>query len=148
MSENQDNIQDVNQYMGADTIDIMVPDIPLPPEPEEKAEEIEDKVDGAFKFAFIGAGQGGSRIAETFHKLGYRKIGILNTAEQDMNSINVENKLCIGTGGAGKDRAVAEKCFNERRDDVLDFMRRSFGDDVDRVFICAGAREEARERVL
>jgi len=139
MSENQDNIQDVNQYMGADTIDIMVPDIPLPPEPEEKAEEIEDKVDGAFKFAFIGAGQGGSRIAETFHKLGYRKIGILNTAEQDMNSINVENKLCIGTGGAGKDRAVAEKCFNERRDDVLDFMRRSFGDDVDRVFICAGA---------
>jgi cell division GTPase FtsZ len=139
MSENQDNIQDVNQYMGADTIDIMVPDIPLPPEPEEKAEEIEDKVDGAFKFAFIGAGQGGSRIAETFHKLGYRKIGILNTAEQDMNSINVENKLCIGTGGAGKDRAVAERCFNERRDDVLDFMRRSFGDDVDRVFICAGA---------
>jgi cell division GTPase FtsZ len=139
MSENQENIQDVSQYMGANTIDIIVPDIPLPPEPEEKAEEIEDKIDGAFKFAFVGAGQGGSRIAETFHKLGYRKIGVLNTAEQDLNSINVENKLCIGSGGAGKDRAVAEKCFKERRDDVLDFMRRSFGDDVDRVFVCAGA---------
>jgi len=139
MSGNTDTVQDVNQYMGADTIDIIVPDIPLPPEPEEKAEEIEDKIDGAFKFAFIGAGQGGSRIAETFHKLGYRKICILNTAEQDMNSINVENKLCIGSGGAGKDRSVAEKCFKERRDDVLDFMRRSFGDDVDRVFVCAGA---------
>ena len=139
MSENQENIQDVSQYMGADTIDIVVPDIPLPPEPEEKAEEVEDKIDGAFKFAFIGAGQGGSRIAETFHKLGYRKIGILNTAEQDLNSINVENKLCIGSGGAGKDKGVAAKCFNERRDDVLDFMRRSFGDDVDRVFVCAGA---------
>ena len=139
MSDNQENIQDVSQYMGADTIDIIVPDIPLPPEPEEKAGEAEDKVDGAFKFAFIGAGQGGSRIAETFHKLGYRKIGILNTAQQDLNSINVENKLCIGSGGAGKDKAVAAKCFNDRRDDVLDFMRRSFGDDVDRVFVCAGA---------
>ena len=137
MSE-QDNIQDVTQYMGAASIDIVVPDIPLPPEPEEK-KEVEDQVDGAFKFAFIGAGQGGSRIAETFHKLGYRKVGVVNTAQQDLNAINVDNKLCIGSGGAGKDRAVAAECFKERRDDVLDFMRRSFGDDVDRVFVCAGA---------
>ena len=35
MSE-QDNIQDVSQYMGAASIDLVVPDIPLPPEPEEK----------------------------------------------------------------------------------------------------------------
>tara|TARA_R110000751_G_scaffold171517_4_gene277970 strand:- start:87 stop:1244 length:1158 start_codon:yes stop_codon:yes gene_type:complete len=137
MSE-QDNIQDVTQYMGAASIDIIVPDIPLPPEPEEK-KEVEDKIEGAFKFAFIGAGQGGSRIAETFHKLGYRKVGVVNTAQQDLNTINVDNKLCIGSGGAGKDRSVAAECFKERRDDVLDFMRRSFGDDVDRVFVCAGA---------
>ena len=139
MSDNQENIQDVSQYMGADTIDIIVPDIPLPPEEPEKKGEVEDKVDGAFKFAFIGAGQGGSRIAETFHKLGYRKVAIVNTAQQDLNGIDVENKLCIGSGGAGKDRSVAQKCFSEKRDDVLDFMRRSFGDDVDRVFVCAGA---------
>lgn len=138
MSENTDNIQDVSQYMGAETVDIMVPDIPLPPKPEEK-KEVEDQVDGAFKFAFVGAGQGGSRIAETFHKLGYRKVGIINTAQQDLNTINVKNKLCIGSGGAGKDRDVASKCFKERADDVLDFMRHSFGEDVDRIFICAGA---------
>ena len=138
MSENTDNIQDVSQYMGAETVDIVVPDIPLPPEPEEK-KEVEDEVDGAFKFAFVGAGQGGSRIAETFHKLGYRKVGIINTAQQDLNTIDVKNKLCIASGGAGKDRAVAAKCFKERADDVLDFMRHSFGEDVDRIFICAGA---------
>jgi cell division GTPase FtsZ len=139
MSENTDNIQDVNQYLGGTDIDIVVPDIPLPPEPEEK-KEVEDQVDGAFKFAFVGAGQGGSRIAETFHKLGYRKVGIINTAQQDLNTVNVENKLCIGSkGGAGKDREVARKCYAERADDVLDFMRRSFGEDVDRIFICAGA---------
>jgi len=136
MSENTDTVQDVNQYFGG--TDIIVPDIPLPPEPEEK-KEIKDEVEGAFKFAFVGAGQGGSRIAETFHKLGYRKVGIINTAQQDLNTVNVENKLCIGEGGAGKDRAVARKCFEEKKDDVLDFMRRSFGEDVDRIFICAGA---------
>ena len=38
MSENKDNIQDVNQYMGGVDIDLVVPDIPLPPEPEEKKE--------------------------------------------------------------------------------------------------------------
>ena len=109
MSENTDNIQDVSQYLGATDVDIVVPDIPLPPEPEEK-EEVEDKVDGAFKFAFVGAGQGGSRIAETFHKLGYRKVGIINTAQQDLNTVNVENKLCIGSkGGAGKDREILLK---------------------------------------
>ncbi|HIL27149.1 MAG TPA: hypothetical protein EYG21_07175 [Nitrospinaceae bacterium] len=136
MSENTDTVQDVNQYFGG--TDIIVPDIPLPPEPEEK-KEVKDEVEGAFKFAFVGAGQGGSRIAETFHKLGYRKVGIINTAQQDLNTVNVENKLCIGEGGAGKDREVARKCFEEKKDDVLDFMRRSFGEDVDRIFICAGA---------
>jgi len=138
MSENKDNIQDVNQYMGGVDIDLVVPDIPLPPEPEEK-KEVKDEVEGAFKFAFIGAGQGGSRIAESFHKLGYRKIGVVNTAQQDLNTVQVDNKLCIGSGGAGKDRSVAAKCFEEKKDDVLDFMRRSFGEDLDRIFVCAGA---------
>jgi len=138
MSENKDNIQDVNQYMGGVDIDLVVPDIPLPPEPEEK-KEVKDEVEGAFKFAFIGAGQGGSRIAESFHKLGYRKIGVVNTAQQDLNTVHVDNKLCIGSGGAGKDRSVAAKCFEEKKDDVLDFMRRSFGEDLDRIFVCAGA---------
>tara|TARA_Y100001938_G_scaffold142855_1_gene214768 strand:+ start:3531 stop:4682 length:1152 start_codon:yes stop_codon:yes gene_type:complete len=138
MSENKDNIQDVNQYMGGVDIDLVVPDIPLPPEPEEK-KEVKDEIEGAFKFAFIGAGQGGSRIAESFHKLGYRKIGVVNTAQQDLNTVHVDNKLCIGSGGAGKDRSVAAKCFEEKKDDVLDFMRRSFGEDLDRIFVCAGA---------
>ena len=47
--------------------------IPIPePEEEQVAEkEIKDEVETAFKFAFIGAGQGGSRIAETFYDFGY-----------------------------------------------------------------------------
>jgi cell division GTPase FtsZ len=119
--------------------DISLPDIPMPTAEPEQVKEIKDEIDVAFKFAFVGAGQGGSRIAETFHQLGYRKVAVLNTAEQDLNTVNLNNKLCIGEGGAGKDPKYAAKVFAERRDDVIDFMRYSFGEQLDRIMICAGA---------
>ena len=73
-------------------VDISIPDMLLPPEPEEDVEdEIKDAVDVSFNFAFIGAGQGGSRLAETFHTLGYRKIAALKTAEQDLNTVKIDN---------------------------------------------------------
>ena len=87
----------------------------------------------------MGAGQGGSRIAHSFHKLGYRKLSAINTAQQDLNTIDLENKLCIGEGGAGKDPSKAESSFADRKEDILDFMRYSFGEDFDRLFVCAGA---------
>ena len=128
---------DVNEYQYGSP-DLIVPDIPMPSPPKQK-EEIQDKVEGAFKFAFIGAGQGGSRIAEIFHKLGYRKIAVINTAQQDLNTIKVDHKLCIGDGGAGKNPDVARKKFDERKEDILDFVRDNLGDGIDRYFVCAGA---------
>ena len=42
------------------------------------------------------------------HKLGYRKLSAINTAQQDLNTIElIENKLWIGEGGAGKNPEVA-----------------------------------------
>ena len=88
-------------------VDITMPDIPIPEAVEPKIEKNKDECDAAFKFAFVGAGQGGSRIAHSFHKLGYRKLSAINTAQQDLNTIDLENKLCIGEGGAGKDPSKA-----------------------------------------
>ena len=82
---------------------------------EEKVEKNKDECDVAFKFAFVGAGQGGSRIAHAFHRLGYRKLSAINTAQQDLNTIDLEHKLCIGTGGAGKDPSKAKSDFEERK---------------------------------
>lgn len=118
--------------------DVSLPEIPMP-SVEKKVDDVKDECEVAFNFAFIGAGQGGSRIAEAFYNLCYRKLSAINTAQQDLNTIKLENKLCIGDGGAGKNPAVAKQLFNERREDVLDFMRDSWGSDVDRVFVCAGA---------
>ncbi len=136
----EENEQPLESTPQTNDIDISLPDLLIPPPAaEEKVDEIKDEVDVSFNFAFIGAGQGGCRIAETFHTLGYRKIAALNTAEQDLNTIKLDNKLLIGDGGAGKDRAFADGIFQERREDVIDFMRYSFGDQIDRIFVCAGA---------
>ena len=121
MGESEQGMVGYNTPSGPD---LALPDIPMPVAQPEQTVEVKDEIDVAFKFAFIGAGQGGSRIAETFHGLGYRKIAVLNTAEQDLNTINLNNKLCIGEGGAGKDPKVAEKKFAERREDVIDFINK------------------------
>ena len=131
---------DIISYNMGDGADVSLPEIPMPAAPAKKEnEDVKDKCEVAFKFAFMGAGQGGSRIAEAFYNLGYRKLSAINTAQQDLNTIKLENKLCIGDGGAGKNPQIAKKLFHEKKDDVLDFMRDSWGSDVDRVFICAGA---------
>jgi cell division GTPase FtsZ len=140
MSEEQQNDEQIKALYDEASVDITLPDIPMPePEPERKT-EVKDELDGAFNFAFIGAGQGGSRIAETFYKLGYRKVAAINTAMQDLNTLkDIENKLCIGDGGAGKDLKVAEELFNKKAEDVLDFMKYSFGEELDRVIVSLGA---------
>ena len=135
--EKDDNII---QSMYGETPDIEMPDLIVPPPASSvNTDFIEDEVDAAFKYAFIGVGQGGSRIAETFHKIGYRRIAVLNTAQQDLNTIDLENKLCFGEGGAGKNPEKAANLFKDNREDITDFLRRSLGDGYDRIFVCAGA---------
>ena len=123
----------------APDIDVTVPNIPMPE--QVQSAEIKDTFDAGFKFAFIGSGQGGSSIAQTFYKLGYRRVCAVNTAEQDLAHIGLPaaSKWCFGDGGAGKDPAKAGKLIAEKKEDALDFMRRSFGPGFDRVIICAGA---------
>ena len=138
--DEQKQEEQIQALYGEAEVDISMPEIPMPePEPEKKT-EVKDEIDVAFNFAFIGAGQGGSRIAETFHQLGYRKTAAINTAMQDLNTLKlIENKLCIGDGGAGKDPKVAEELFNKKAEDVLDFMKYSFGEELDRIIISVGA---------
>ena len=125
MSEEQQNDEQIKALYDEASVDISLPDIPMPEPEPEKETEVKDELDGAFNFAFIGAGQGGSRLAESFSKLGYRKLAVLNTAQQDLNTIKlVSNKLCIGDGGAGKNPDVAEKLFVDRKEDVFDISDR------------------------
>jgi len=144
MNENEnENDEQIKSFYGES--DISIPDDLLVPESvgEVKsyhAHDVEDDVKVSFKFCFLGVGQGGSRLAETFSKLGYNRVAAINTASSDLNALSLKQKLCIGEGGgAGKDPAVAAQKLEENKEDVIDFMRYSFGESFDRIFICAGA---------
>jgi len=127
-----------NKEQVDDTFNMDLPDIPEPT--EAVSTEINDEHPVGFKFGFIGSGQGGSRIAETFYKLGYRRVCVVNTAEQDLATIDVPNKLKLGTAqGAGKDRSVAKQVTIQHKEDIEDLFRRSFGKDIDRIFVTVGA---------
>ena len=134
-----ENIDDLSSYGGEDHVDISLPDMPVPEVLSESTKEIEDEFDGAFKFGFIGAGQGGGRLAETFHKFGYRRVCAINTSPQDLNTLNLDNKLIIGDGGAGKDMELAKQKYEEHKDDAYDFVLDSMGENFDKLFVCAGA---------
>lgn len=120
-----------------------VPDMPMPDLTAIDAEVVKDECRGAFKFAFVGAGQGGSRIAEAFWKMGYRRVCCINTNKQDLAAIQIPdaNKLImeVGTGGAGKDPAKGDAAAKQYYEDIYDLMRRCFGRDFDRVMVCIGA---------
>ena len=120
--------------------DVETPDIPIP-EVRESSSVVADTIDTAFKLAFIGSGQGGSRLAQSFHELGYARVCALNSTAQDMQAITLPetHKLVVGHGGAGKNPQQAADWFAQSKEDVLDFMRRCFGSVFDRIIVCAGA---------
>ena len=137
----EDLVSAENSAHEVEDLGIDLPDIPLPDD-----EPIEDGVkdafdDAAFNFAIVGVGQGGSRLAESFWNLGYRRIGVINTAQQDLSLIKIpeENKLLIGDGGAGKNPEAADEVFRTRYEDILDFLKKTFGTGYERVLVCAGA---------
>lgn len=120
-----------------------VPDMPMPDLAGADMEIVKDECRGAFKMAFVGAGQGGSRIAEAFWKMGYRRVCCINTNKQDLAAIQIpdSNKLImdIGTGGAGKDPARGAAASKQYYEDIYDLLKRSFGREFDRIMVCIGA---------
>lgn len=141
--ENQEEIQgDLIEEPLEDDLGVDIPDIPLPSSEDFEEAFIEDEFESAYKFAVVGVGQGGSRLAETFWKLGYRRVAVINTAAQDLKPISIpeKNKLLIGgKGGAGKDRKVAKGLFENQREDILDFLKKTFKGGIDRILVCVGA---------
>lgn len=123
-----------------------IPDLPLEdfePDVEAVEDEIENTVTGALTYAFIGAGQGGGRMAKAFYDLGYKKTIAVNTAKNDLNLLDLpeEHKFYIdhfGDQGAGKDQTKAAVAFEAREQEVFNKLKSIIGEKVDRIIICAG----------
>ena len=98
--------------------------------------------DRFYDVAFIGAGQGGGRIAAAFYDRGYEKVLAVNTAPQDLNRLNIpdEKKIALPCErhGAGKDPSVAESLVKANSDSIKEKLKSEFGY-CDRIIVCIGA---------
>ena len=95
--------------------------------------------DVAFNMAFVGSGQGGARLASSFYELGYRRVGLFNTAESDFQGLPDEiERHTLDLGGAAKDARFAEQALTGREEEVWDLLQRSWGNDMDYGLVCVG----------
>lgn len=107
--------------------------------PAARIASIEDNFNApvAFRMAFIGSGQGGGRIASAFWDIGYRRVGVFNTTDQDFHGLPDEiPKLSLNIGGAGKDTQLARANVEGRDEEVRDLFTRAWGADPDCVLVC------------
>lgn len=142
MASTDDPLIEAEKAAGFGDLGLEDLDIPIPPD-VATSDEVEDTFDfdTAFRFSFVGVGQGGSRLAESFYKLGYRRVAAINTTLQDLTAISIpdKNKLDIGGGGAGKDPAVAAAAISDKDEDVYDVLKRAWGRSTDYALVCLGA---------
>jgi cell division GTPase FtsZ len=95
--------------------------------------------DVAFNMAFLGSGQGGARLAASFWHLGYRRIGLFNTAESDFQGLPEDiQRHTLQLGGAAKDARFAEQAMSGHEEEIWDLLQRSWGNDMDYGLICVG----------
>lgn len=122
---------------------IEIPDLVLGEKSDEPAYKVEpDAKNLAVKFGIIGSGQGGNRLANQFYKSGYRRVCIINTTPQDFTGLEVpeQNRLIVGNNsyGAGKDPDKGAEALKGSAEEVLNLMRHSFGEDIDRIMVTSG----------
>jgi cell division GTPase FtsZ len=106
----------------------------------KQPQPIEDDFDYAvaFKLSFLGTGQGGGRIANSFRRLGYRRVAAFNTTASDFEGLDEDMpKLSLDVGGAGKDMAQAQAALRGREEEVRDLLMRAWGATTDYALICA-----------
>lgn len=107
----------------------------------KKKESRKDAFESAVQMAFVGAGQGGGRIAQSFYDMGYRRVCAVNTTQQDLSSLTIADQLVIGRnrGGAGKDPEQGKLAAKESYEEIMDLLNRSWGEGVEQMFVCVGA---------
>lgn len=104
---------------------------------------VKDNFVGSTRFAWIGSGQCGGRLAKAFYDLGYKKAIAVNTTYHDLDLLALPPTqkflMDIGEKGAGKDMSRGQEAASQWHQDILHLTRKTFGTEVDHVMVCFGA---------
>lgn len=115
------------------------------PNPNQSAKVKPKQVEDAFvtemglRMAFLGTGQGGGKIAQSFWDIGYRRVGVFNTTDSDFDGLdNDMAKLSLDIGGAAKNMTLARNSMLGRDEKIRDLFSRAWGSEIDCVLVCVG----------
>jgi cell division GTPase FtsZ len=104
---------------------------------------VRDDIKGSTRYAWIGAGQCGGRLVQSFYELGYRKVLAVNTTHHDLDLLDLppgqKFLMDIGEKGAGKDMARGKSAVQRSQQEILHLTRRIFGSEVEHIMVCVGA---------
>jgi cell division GTPase FtsZ len=104
---------------------------------------VKDESKGSIRYAWIGAGQCGGRLAKSFYDLGYKKVLAVNTNRRELDSLDIprSQKFLLGMGqeGSGKDLERGAKAVQQHMQDILHLACQTFGTQVDHIMVCFGA---------
>jgi cell division GTPase FtsZ len=95
----------------------------------------------AKRFAFIGIGAAGGRIADEFYRKGYRRCMAVNTCESDRMGLSDDLEFInLNVGGSGKNPAVSKDLIAQPQNRVqfMSFFADILGQDFDYAFITCG----------
>jgi cell division GTPase FtsZ len=98
---------------------------------EDMPPKIIEKKTKSIRLGVVGSGQAGSRLAETFHTLGYDAV-VFNTAPQDLEHIKLpEANKCLleyGLGGAAKEMEIGKEAAESHRDAINELIQDKLSD--------------------
>ena len=93
--------------------------------------------DVAFNLAFVGSGQGGARLDSSFYDLGYRRVGLFNTAESDFQGLpDAIERHTLDLAVQPKTLVLPVSSTGEKKG--WDLLQRSWGNDMDYGLVCVG----------
>ncbi len=102
-----------------------------------------DRFFGSTKYAWLGSGQAGGRLAKAFYDLGYGKVLAVNTTRHDLNMLEIPEShkylMDIGEKGAGKEMARGKEAVSQSKQDILHTCRQLFGTEIDHAMVAFGA---------
>jgi cell division GTPase FtsZ len=104
---------------------------------------VKDHSKGSVRYAWLGSGQCGGRLAKAFYDLGYGKALAVNTTNNDLDLLELPDNqkfiMDIGVHGAGKDMNRGGDAIGLCKQEVLHTAEQIFGDEVDHIMVCFGA---------
>ncbi len=109
----------------------------------EQETGLEDQVKGSTRYAWIGVGQCGGRLVESFYDWGYRKVLAVDTTHADLDLLSIpENQkflMYIREKGPGTDLKSCEEAVQEHKQSILNLARQTFGTQVQHIMLSFGA---------